>query len=87
MQSESVASSTHAFALESKLLSSVSSSTIPADFIFEGESILPSNKNGAAFMAPNFLTKRVVPPAPGKIPTKISGKPIFDFSLSIAKIR
>ena len=87
MQSASVASSTHAFARESKSLSSVSSSITPANFIFEGGSILPSNKNGAAFIAPSFLTKRVVPPAPGKIPTKISGKPIFDFSLSMAKIR
>ncbi len=59
---------------------------IPADFILEGDNNFPSNRNGAAFIAPSFLTNRVAPPAPGKMPTKISGRPILAFLLSTANI-
>ena len=34
-----------------------------------------------AAIAPSFLTNRVVPPAPGNKPTRISGNPIFAFEL------
>jgi len=38
-------------------------------------------------MAPNLRTNRVVPPAPGKMPTMISGRPIFALGLLAAKMR
>ena len=60
---------------------------MPADFAFAGASNLPSSRNGDAAMAPILRTKRVVPPAPGKMPTMISGRPTFALGLSAQKMR
>ena len=38
-------------------------------------------------MTPSIRIRRVVPPAPGKMPTRISGRPILAFGLSAAKRR
>ena len=47
---------------------------------------MPSKRKGLAPIAPIFRTNRVVPPAPGKIPTLISGRPIFALELFAAII-
>ena len=39
---------------------------------------LPSNRTDEAPIRPIILATRVVPPKPGKRPTRISGNPIFD---------
>ena len=38
-------------------------------------------------MAPSLRTSRVVPPPPGKMPTRISGRPILAFGSSFTKVR
>ena len=85
--SASVAWSTHAFAADSSSSAGTTSSISPAVFAFFGSFSLPSSRNGAAAITPIFRTSRVVPPMPGKMPTMISGSPIFAFGLSAAKIR
>ena len=65
----------------------LTSSISPADFALIGSKVFPSSRNSDAPNIPNFRTNLVVPPAPGKIPTLISGKPIFALSLFAAKIR
>ncbi len=52
-----------------------------------GASIFPSSRKGAAAMAPSLRVRRVVPPAPGKMPIRISGRPMRAFGLSAAKMR
>ena len=66
---------------------SLTSSIIPDDFALIGSTVFPSSKNSDAPNIPNFLTNLVVPPAPGKIPTLISGNPIFALLLFAAKMR
>ena len=53
------------------------SSIRPAALAAAGASILPSRSRGAAAIGPIIRTRRVVPPAPGKMPIRISGRPIF----------
>ena len=57
--------------------SSLTSSIMPTVFALSGASDLPSSSKDAP-IAPNLRTNRVVPPAPGKRPTRIS-KPDFCF--------
>ena len=59
----------------------------PAALALAGLFDLPSSSSGAAAMAPSFHDRRVVPPAPGKMPTLISGRPICARGLSAAKMR
>ncbi len=85
--SASDAESTQAFAAASSSSAGTTSSTSPADFAFFGSESLPSSRKGAAAITPILRTSRVVPPAPGKMPTMISGRPILAFGLSAAKMR
>ncbi len=66
---------------------STTSSIRPAALAVAGSDSLPSSRNGAAAIAPSLRTSRVVPPAPGKMPTMISGRPILALGLSAAKMR
>jgi hypothetical protein len=59
----------------------------PAALAFFGPFSLPSSSSGLAAMAPSLRTSRVVPPAPGKMPIWISGRPILADPLSAAKMR
>ena len=79
IKSVSVALSTQARA--AVIGSSLTSSIIPAVWAFPGVTVFPSKRYVEAAIAPSFLTNRVVPPAPGKRPTRISGNPIFAFEL------
>ena len=55
------------------------SSIRPAALAAAGASILPSSRRGAAAIRPSMRTRRVVPPAPGKMPMRISGRPMRAF--------
>ena len=79
--------STHSRALSSSSSAGTTSSTTPADLAFFGSFSLPSSRSGEADIAPSLRASRVVPPAPGKMPTMISGRPILAFALSAAKMR
>src|SRR6056297_2786992 len=79
--------STHSRALSSNSSAGTTSSTTPAVLAFLGSFSLPSSSSGAAAIAPSLRASRVVPPAPGKMPTMISGRPILALGLSAAKIR
>src|SRR6056297_2168414 len=79
--------STHSRAFSISWSAGTTSSTTPADLAFFGSFSLPSSSSGEADIAPSLRTSRVVPPAPGKMPTMISGRPIFALGLSAAKIR
>ena len=79
--------STHSLARASNSPAGTTSSITPAALAFTGSFSLPSSNKGEAAIAPNLRTNRVVPPAPGKIPTRISGRPILALGLSAAKIR
>ena len=83
--SASLAFSTQSFAAATG--SATTSSIRPADFAAAGATILPSSKKGDAAIAPSLRARRVVPPAPGKIPTMISGRPIRALGLSATKMR
>ncbi len=48
---------------------------------------LAFQQEGGGAMAPSLRASRVVPPAPGKMPTMISGRPILAFGLSAAMMR
>ena len=69
-----------AFCNASLLMASI----MPAAKALAGVLNLPFSRNGLAAKTPILRTKRVVPPAPGKIPTLISGRPILAFGLSMA---
>ena len=63
------------------------SSIRPAALAAAGASILPSSRRGAAAMTPSMRTRRVVPPAPGKMPMRISGRPTRALGVSAMKRR
>ena len=67
--------------------SSTTSSITPAALDLSGDSILPSSNSDDAPSRPSLRTRRVVPPAPGKMPTMISGRPILALGLLAAKMR
>ncbi len=67
--------------------SSTTSSIRPADFALRGSESLPSRRKGEAAMAPILRASRVVPPMPGKMPTRISGRPILALGSSAQKMR
>ncbi len=93
MRSQGLASSagsavfTHAFAAARSASGATTSSTTPAAFAAAGASILPSRRRGADGIGPIMRTRRVVPPAPGKMPMRISGRPILARGVSAMKRR
>mmetsp|Transcript_18489 Transcript_18489/g.30183 ORF Transcript_18489/g.30183 Transcript_18489/m.30183 type:complete len:231 (+) Transcript_18489:3070-3762(+) len=59
----------------------------PARLAASGALSLPSSRKGEAPIAPSIRVRRVVPPAPGKMPTRISGRPRRALGLLATKVR